>query len=102
LAAPWRGDSGQPAFYRQIAALTPEHTEPVAARLSQVRCPVMIGWGAQDPWIPVEQAARLRTSLPGNCPVVTLDEVGHLAPVEASSRVLAALSDWLAAPPARS
>jgi pimeloyl-ACP methyl ester carboxylesterase len=96
LSRPWLGTSGQPAFYRQIAALRPEHTRPVAERLRQVSCGVTIGWGAQDPWIPAEQAARLRTLLPGSPPVIMLDEVGHLAPLEAPSLVHRALDDWLA------
>ncbi|MDN0193604.1 alpha/beta hydrolase [Streptomyces sp. S.PNR 29] len=96
LSQPWLGASGQPAFYRQIAALRPEHTRPVAERLQQVSCAVTIGWGDQDPWIPVDQSARLRDLLPGSPPVVTLKEVGHLAPVETPSRVHRALGDWLA------
>jgi pimeloyl-ACP methyl ester carboxylesterase len=96
LSQPWLGASGQPAFYRQIAALRSEHTRPVAERLQRVRCAVTIGWGAQDPWIPVEQAARLRDLLPGRPSVITLGEVGHLAPVETPSRVSHALGDWLA------
>lgn len=99
LSQPWLSAPGQSAFYRQIAALRPAHTRPVAERLRQVRCPVTIGWGKQDPWIPVDQAARLRKLLPGDPPVITLDDVGHLAPVEAAPQVHRALDDWLA--PAR-
>lgn len=96
LNQPWLGAAGQPAFYRQIAALRPEHTRPIMERLHQVGCAVTIGWGEQDPWIPVDQAAQLHDLLPGRPPVITLDEVGHLAPVEAPSRVCHALGDWLA------
>ncbi|WP_274910956.1 alpha/beta fold hydrolase [Streptomyces sp. WZ-12] len=96
LSQPWCGASGQPAFYRQIAALRPVHTRPVVERLRQVRCAVTIGWGEQDPWIPVDQATRLQDLLPGSPPVITLGEVGHLAPVETPSRVCRALGDWLA------
>lgn len=96
LSQPWLGASGQPAFYRQIAALRPEHTRPVAERLRQVRCPVTIGWGERDPWVPAGQAARLRELLPGRPPVITLEGAGHLAPVEAPSRVRQALDNWLA------
>ncbi|WP_405505285.1 alpha/beta fold hydrolase [Streptomyces purpurascens] len=98
LSQPWLGASGQPAFYRQIAALRPEHTRPVAERLRQVRCPVTIGWGEQDPWLPVDQAARLRDLLPGSPPVILLGEAGHLAPVETPARVTRALVDWLGGP----
>lgn len=95
LVQPWLGGNGQAGFYRQIAALRPEHTRPVVERLSQVRCPTRIGWGADDPWIPVEQATRLQQLLPGRPDLVTLDGVGHLAPVESAAQVAQAIDDWL-------
>ncbi|MBE1878847.1 alpha/beta fold hydrolase [Myceligenerans pegani] len=101
LTGPWLGATGQTAFYRQIAALRVEHTRPVVARLGQVRCPVAIGWGERDPWIPLEQATRLRDLLPGQPSVLTLADVGHLAPVEASAPVSRALDDWLGGSMAR-
>ena len=97
LVAPWLDERGQAAFYRQVAALRPEDTRPVADRLAEVRCDVHVGWGAQDPWVPVEQAARLRTLLPGDAAVVRLPEVGHLAPLEAPVAVADALVEWLEA-----
>jgi pimeloyl-ACP methyl ester carboxylesterase len=104
LTQPWLGDEGQSAFYRQIAALRPHHTHPLVERLHQSRCPVAIGWGEQDPWIPVEQATRLQRSLPDAPSPLTLSGVGHLAPIEAPARVRSALDAWLAAdgPPRRS
>lgn len=97
LAEPWAGTAGQPAFYRQIAALRAEHTRPVADRLDRARCDVRIGWGRDDPWLPVDQAHALRALLPGGDEVVELAEVGHLAPLEDPEAVTRALRDWLAA-----
>ncbi|WP_040510368.1 alpha/beta fold hydrolase [Gordonia soli] len=96
LCRPWIDEVGQTTFYRQIAALRPEHTRPLVDRLSKVRCRTRVGWGADDPWIPVEQAGRLRELLPDDPEVVVLDGVGHLAPVQAPTEVGAAISDWLA------
>lgn len=98
LTRPWLGSSGQPAFYRQIAALRAEHTRPIAERLSQVRCAVSIGWGEQDPWLPIDQARRLQRLLPGHPPLASLGNVGHLAPIEAPVAVHRHLLDWLATP----
>ena len=95
LAEPWLDEVGQRAFYRQVAALRPEDTRPVAARLGEVRCEVGVGWGAEDPWVPVEQAARLRALLPGDAPVVELAGVAHLAPLEAPRAVAGTLDAWL-------
>ncbi|WP_229051567.1 alpha/beta fold hydrolase [Aeromicrobium sp. Leaf350] len=96
LAAPWITEQGQAAFYRQIAALTPDDTRPLVELLDSVRCPVRVGWGEDDPWIPVEQARRLAEALPGDVPVTTLPGVGHLAPVEAAQAVGNAVEAWLA------
>jgi len=96
LSQPWLDADGQPAFYRQIAALRAEHTRPIVERLSRLRCPVAIGWGRDDPWIPAEQATRLRRELPGSPPLTLLEGTGHLAPLEAPSRVRSAVGDWLA------
>jgi pimeloyl-ACP methyl ester carboxylesterase len=95
LARPWCTPHGQPAFYRQIAQLCPEHTEPVVARLDQVRCPVRVGWGEQDPWIPVAQAAELANRLPGQVEVVTYPGAGHLVPLEVTDALSRDLLRWL-------
>lgn len=97
LASPWTGGVGQPAFYRQIAALRPEHTRPVADRLDLVRCVTRIGWGREDPWVPVEQAQRLQALLPGDPTVIELAGVGHLAPMEDAATVSAEIEAWLTA-----
>lgn len=96
LVEPWTTPEGISGFYRQIAALTPAHTRPVARSLGSVRCPVAIGWGEEDPWIPVEQADRLAAALPGRPTPRLLPGVGHLAPFEAPRAVAEAVRQWLA------
>lgn len=95
LSAPWMGTRGQSAFYRQIEALRPEHTRPIADNLQHTRCAVKIGWGEQDPWIPVTQAVELARLLPNQPSIVRLGEVGHLAPIEAPEIVNSAIEDWI-------
>lgn len=53
-----------------------------------------IGWGAEDPWIPVDQARRLADALPGEVPVTTLPGVGHLVPLEAPDALREAVGRW--------
>ncbi|MGW2092938.1 alpha/beta fold hydrolase [Promicromonospora sukumoe] len=101
LAEPWLDDVGQAAFYRQIAQLSPEHTAPIVSRLGEVRCPVRIGWAEDDPWIPFEQAGRLRDLLPrasdgGSPEVVAFPGRGHLVPLEDDAAVGNAVLTWLA------
>lgn len=95
LVEPWITGEGKPVFFRQIAALNPEHTRPLERELGETRCPVAIGWGEQDPWVPVDQAGRLQRLLPGDPTLVLLPGVGHLAPLEAPDEVLAAVETWL-------
>ncbi|MGJ0118218.1 alpha/beta fold hydrolase [Williamsia sp. MIQD14] len=95
LTHPWTGPSGQSAFYRQIASLHPAHTRSISERLADTKCAVAIGWGADDPWIPVHQAHRLRALLPGRTAPIVLDDTGHLAPVESPARVISAIEEWL-------
>lgn len=95
LCAPWTTYPGQRAFYRQIASLHPEDTDPIEARLDAVRCRVKIAWGQEDPWIPVSQATVVQNLLPAGVDIVTLAGVGHLAPLELPSAVHRELSAWL-------
>lgn len=95
LAQPWSTSTGQAAFYRQIAALHPEDTRPVANKLREVRCPVAVGWGEEDPWIPADQASRLQQLLPGHPSMAFLEGVGHLGSVEAPEQVVQAVRTWL-------
>lgn len=95
LVEPWLGEVGQAAFYRQVAQLSEDHTEPICARLADVTCRVEIGWGVNDPWLPVEQAGRLRDALPGDVVVTLLDGVGHLAPLERTEELIGHIRRWL-------
>lgn len=95
LADPWCTTAGQLGFYRQIAALSPEHTRPLVDRLGEVRCPVRIGWGEDDPWIPVDQSDRLAEALPGTPEVTRFPTIGHLVPLEAPDLLADATAAWL-------
>lgn len=95
LSAPWCTIAGQSAFYQQIAALRPEHTAPIVDRLGEVRCPVRIGCGEDDPWIPVDQADRLAEALPRRPHVTRFLHSGHLVPLEAPHDLLTDLTAWL-------
>jgi pimeloyl-ACP methyl ester carboxylesterase len=95
LVAPWTTPHGQRAFYAQVAQLDPAHTRPVVERLGRTRCPVRVGWGEQDPWLPVGQAAELADRLAGPVDVFTVPGVGHLVPLEAPELLVGDLRRWL-------
>lgn len=88
--APWLGESGQAAFYRQIAQMDERYTDEIAARLAQVRCPTQILWGAQDRWIPVESGRKLQRLIPG-ARLHEIQGAGHLLQEDAPEAIVAAL-----------
>lgn len=95
LARPWCTPAGQRAFYRQIAQVSRDDTAPIVSRLGRTRCPVRIGWGELDPWIPVAQAAELATCLPGPVGVATFPGAGHLVQMEAGEALTRDVLTWL-------
>lgn len=103
LTAPWLTDEGQPAFYRQIAQADERHTAEVENRLGEIDEPVHIIWGAEDAWIPLDRAERLRQAL-GGALLTVLPGAGHLVQLDAPTELAADLTAWLGdvAGPARS
>ena len=94
LMAPWLGESGQAAFYRQIAQADESFTREVEDRLDEVRAPTRIVWGEQDQWIPTDRAQRLRELIPGST-VSLVPEAGHLIQLDAPVALADELRSWL-------
>lgn len=89
-AAPWRGDAGKLAFYRQIAQMEQAFTDPVEARLGAVRAPLQLLWGREDAWLTLETGRRLATAL--GVDLIEIAEAGHLVQEDAPEAILAALA----------
>ncbi len=87
--APWLGPVGQPAFYRQIAALDLRFTDEVQDRYGAVRCPAMLMWGADDGWIPLERGRELAAMIP-NCSLTLVPRCGHLMQEDAPEAIVGA------------
>ena len=67
LVAPWRGEQGQPAFYRQIRQLDEAYTDEIEPRLHAVSAPaVQLLWGEEDTWLDFDFAERLNAAIPGS------------------------------------
>ena len=52
LTAPWLEETGQMAFYHQIADFDEAYLEEIQRGCSAIDIPVQILWGEQDAWIP--------------------------------------------------
>lgn len=94
LAAPWLGEAGQPAFYRQIAQNDQRFTDEIEGRYGDVELPVLMCWGTADTWIPADRAHRLAGLIPG-ARLQLIEGAGHLVQEDAPAELTAALASWL-------
>ncbi|MBN3759142.1 alpha/beta hydrolase [Paraburkholderia sp. Tr-20389] len=92
--APWLGEVGQPAFYRQIAQMDQRYTDEVESRYSQMRCRTQILWGEQDEWIPIERGRHLASVIP-DARFQPVPNAGHLVQEDAPEAIVAAVLRWL-------
>ncbi|MDW3221645.1 MAG: alpha/beta hydrolase [Paracoccaceae bacterium] len=93
LAAPWLTTKGAKSFYRQFAQADEKYTAEVEPLFANIRCPVKIVWGQDDPWIPIERGRALHDMI-GQDQFEALQGVGHLPQLEAPERVLKALDGF--------
>ncbi len=90
LIAPWLTPEGAESFYRQFAQADEKYTTEVEPLFGEIRCPVTILWGADDPWIPLDRGRALHGLMPGSR-FEPLPGLGHLPQLEAPAVVIAAL-----------
>jgi len=91
IVHPWTGPDGKAAFYRQIAQADSGYTDEVQPLYTQISCPVLILWGREDAWIPVERGKTLHDMIPGSLFHV-IQDAGHLVieeqPVRLAEKIL--------------
>lgn len=93
--APWLGEEGQKAFWRQIGQMDDKYSQEVEGRYGEIRCPVAILWGAEDAFIPLKDGKELARRIPGASFTVIAD-AGHLVPEDAPEAIVSAVLDfWL-------
>ena len=94
LVAPWLTEEGAASFYRQFAQADERYTAEVEPMYGDLRCPVKIVWGEDDPWIPLARAEALHALMPAAA-FVTLTGVGHMPQLEAPDAVTRAVLAFL-------
>ncbi|MER5394547.1 alpha/beta hydrolase [Saccharopolyspora sp. NPDC002686] len=95
LVAPWLGEAGQPAFYRQIGQADERYTREVEDRYSELDCPVLIAWGDQDQWLPADRAEQLAERIP-HADLTWIDQSGHLVQEDNPAQLTALITEFLA------
>lgn len=94
LVEPWLGPVGQAAFYRQIAQADQSYTDEAQPLYGSLDLPVLVAWGVEDTWIPVERAHALAESIP-NARLQLIRDAGHLIQMDAPEALAVALHGWL-------
>ena len=94
LVAPWLGEAGQAAFYRQIAQADEAFTDEIEPMYGELNLPVLVVWGRDDAWIPVERAHRLTEAIPG-AQLQIIDSAGHVVQLDQPAALAATLTRWL-------
>ena len=74
---PWTDSAGKSAFYRQIAQADSAFTDEVQSSYSRITQPVMILWGKEDTWIPLDRGKLLHEMIPGSLFHI-IPDAGHL------------------------
>lgn len=90
LREPWLSPEGRASFYRQFAQADERYTLEIENELGDIRCPVSVLWGEDDPWIPIARGRMLHDKIPGSI-FKPLHGLGHLPQLEAPGKVAAAL-----------
>ena len=78
IVGPWTGRDGKAAFYRQIAQADSAYTDEVQPLYPRISRPVLILWGREDAWIPLERGQILHDMIPGSSFHI-IQDAGHLA-----------------------
>lgn len=94
LVAPWLGEQGQAAFYAQIAQADQAYTDEIEPLYSSLDLPVLVLWGRDDSWIPVDRAHRLADSIPG-AQLQLVESAGHLIQLDQPIQLANRLQRWL-------
>jgi pimeloyl-ACP methyl ester carboxylesterase len=90
--APWTGDVGQAAFYRQFAQAHLSQTDEIESHLGEVDVPTTVVWGRQDRLLTEEFADILRRGIPG-AEFHWVERAGHLLQQDAPADLLAILAN---------
>ncbi|MEU5138957.1 alpha/beta fold hydrolase [Streptomyces sp. NPDC021139] len=96
--APWRGEAGQAAFYRQYSQIRQADTVAYEHLLGGVSIPVRLVWGREDRILPPQYAEWLHERVP-HAELHWIEDAGHLLQEDAPGQLLACLAPGFASAP---
>jgi pimeloyl-ACP methyl ester carboxylesterase len=93
LAAPWIGERGQAALYRQMAQNDQRYTDEVEPLYGGIDAPLRVIWGENDTWLPTEQGRKLARRTGAELRVIP--GAGHLVQEDAPAALTLELAEFL-------
>ena len=94
ILKPWRGDVGRRAFYRQIAQADERFTDEIKSKYSEMKLPVLVVWGEDDKWIPIDKGKQLHEAIPGSI-FKPIAQAGHLVQEDEPIKLYEIISEFL-------
>jgi len=94
LIAPWLGNEGQRAYYRQVGQYDYKYTEQLEQLYSSVTVPTTVFWGEEDRWVDRSEGERFAQMLPDTI-LRTLPDSGHFVMLDAPGLFSRYLDEWL-------
>ncbi|MGE4403859.1 MAG: alpha/beta fold hydrolase, partial [Desulfobulbus sp.] len=94
IVLPWIEAGGKAAFYRQIAQANSRFTDEIQPLYGKISKPVLILWGREDTWIPLEKGEALHEMIPGSI-FHAISDAGHLVIEEQPDRILEKIRPFL-------
>jgi len=94
IVAPWKGEKGKAAFYRQIAQADSKFTDEIQGQYQAINIPTLILWGEKDTWIPLEKGKKLHKMIP-HSEFRVIPDSGHLVIEESPESLVKEIKAFL-------
>ena len=94
IVRPWMEPDGKAAFYRQMAQADSGYTDQVQPLYAGISRPVLILWGREDTWIPLERGEALHDMIPGSL-LQVIPDAGHLVIEEQPDQLIKKIHPFL-------
>ncbi|MEO6528144.1 MAG: alpha/beta hydrolase [Gemmatimonadaceae bacterium] len=91
---PFDSVAGRAAFMQHLQALDSRETRELAARLSEIRVPTAVVWGAHDPFLSLKLGKRLAATIPG-ATIEVITGARHFSPEDAPRQIADAIAALL-------
>ena len=91
---PFSTHEGMQVFLEHARSLDSRHTQEIAPELPNLRIPVAVVWGKQDPFQKPKYAERLAADIP-TAELTWIEDSSHFAPADAPDEVAEALQRLL-------